>query len=524
MMKNKIYFASILAALLLSHLAQAQTPGTFTTSFGSNGYQWYDQNSKNQYGLAIATQPDGKVLLGAMHEHTADKYDWLIMRINTDGSLDNSFSQDGKYNTSYNDDDRITSIALQSNGKILLCGYTEVGNGNWDIVVERINPNGTLDNTFGTSGTVQLDRSFGAGDVGVKIMVDANDKIYIGGYMYILGDAYFLVHRLLPNGAPDSTFSLDGDNFLDMNTNGGVIDMDLGADGSVIVAGWVEENNITKLALVKFKSNGLLDDNFAGDGSKVFTPGLNIESQISGVALLPDGTVVAVGAMVNNGVHAFMVQVTPTGLLDGNFNGNGIKVHDLSGGAIDGFVKINRLASGKYIALAYTRINNIRKAKLVQLNMDGSIDVANYGSGTGYLDIGISNTTEYVSAMAVNNDAVYTIGNFDSGVHDDVFVTKSYINNPISITEYQLNPNAVKIFPNPATTVQSISVLLDDEINGKVALDVYSVTGACVYHETFYKASSEYQHPLKIRDLARGIYVVHITNGAKTGTQKLIIQ
>jgi hypothetical protein len=89
---------------------------------------------------------------------------------------------------------------------------------------------------------------------------------------------------------------------------------------------------------------------------------------------------------------------------------------------------------------------------------------------------------------------------------------------------YQPKPNAMKIFPNPATIAQRVFVLLDAEISGLVALDVYSATGACVHHETFYKASSEYNHPLQLGALARGVYVVHVTNRLKIGTQKLIIQ
>lgn len=82
----------------------------------------------------------------------------------------------------------------------------------------------------------------------------------------------------------------------------------------------------------------------------------------------------------------------------------------------------------------------------------------------------------------------------------------------------------MKIFPNPATLAQRISVFLDAEISGMVALDVYSATGACVHHETFYKASSEYNHPLQLGTLMRGVYMVHVTNGPKIGMQKLIIQ
>jgi len=82
----------------------------------------------------------------------------------------------------------------------------------------------------------------------------------------------------------------------------------------------------------------------------------------------------------------------------------------------------------------------------------------------------------------------------------------------------------VKIFPNPATAAQTITVLLDEEIAGNVQIDIISATGECIYHDTFYKVSSEYRHSLNLQNTERGIYLINVTNGSNFGTQKLIIQ
>ena len=70
----KLFFGGILVFLGLA--ATAQLPGTLNTNFGTNGFETFDLLNKNQYGRAIAVQPDGKALIGGMHEHTADKYDF----------------------------------------------------------------------------------------------------------------------------------------------------------------------------------------------------------------------------------------------------------------------------------------------------------------------------------------------------------------------------------------------------------------------------------------------------------------
>ena len=523
-MKTTKITLSILASLLTSYLGLAQNPGTLNANFGSNGYEAFDIGNKNQEGLAVAVQPDGKIIIGGIHEHTNNRFDWQIYRLTTDGKPDNTFSGDGQYSTSFSNVDYLTDIAVQPDGKIVICGYAYIGDTNINMVVHRIKADGTLDNTFGTGGTVFLDRSGGAIDRANRVIVAPNGKIYVGGYMTILGEDYFIVHRLNPNGSPDSTFSLDGNIFVDMNAEAIMTDMDVAADGSVILSGAIDDNGITKMVLIKIKNNGQLDDSFASSGVKKFTPGLNVEAGLWGVRFLPDGKIIGAGVKLSNGSDALIVRLEANGLYDATFNGNGYKVYDLANGATNAFTHLELLATGKMLLLAYTRINNIEKGVLVQLNSNGAIDSGNYGSGTGKLTISISNQSEDVNDLAVNNTYAYTVGSFMAGQHDDIFVSSSNLVNPVSIPENPLIIPAVKVFPNPATTMQPITVHLDEEIQGNVQIDVYSMAGQQIYHEAFYKASEDYQHVINLTNSNRGVYLVRITNGEKTGTQKLIIQ
>ena len=523
-MKTFNFILTLVSITLFSSGLMAQTPGTFNNNFGSSGYQWYDVNSKNQYGFAIATQPDGKILIGGIHEHTNDKYDWIVYRLKTNGMLDNTFGSNGKYSNSFSDQDYLTGIGVQSNGKIIICGYSDMDTSSWDIIVHRLNADGTLDNTFGNSGTVQLDRSIGQADAVKKMIVGPNDEIYLGGYMQISGDAYFLVHKLLPNGDPDSSFSLDGSQFVDMDDDGIVNDMVLADDGSIFLCGNVDGgNNGNKMAILKIKPNGHFDNSFAGDGIKLFQPGIGQEGYIFGITALPDGSVMGVGMKDNASADALVMKLTPTGLLDGTFNGNGFYELDLTIGAYDYFKRIERLANGKYLALAETKMNNIRKGRLYQLNADGSIDGTAYANGTGHLDISISSGSEFVSEIAVNNNFAYTIGNFDSGLSDDIFVTSSHLYNPVGISEQPLTSTNMTIFPNPVNSGTQVQISLDDEIKGAVEISIVSMTGQTIYYDSFYKMSEVYDHKVMLESFTPGIYLVKVNNGNRVGAQKLII-
>ena len=523
MKKTKLTLSVALNVLFVA-VAFAQAPGTFNANFGTNGYLGLDVNGKDQAGFAAAVQPDGKILVGGVHEHSNNNYDWLIYRLNENGTPDNTFSGDGQYSTSFSTQDVPQSIAVQPDGKIVICGNALVGAGDEDMIVHRLNANGTIDNSFGTGGTVQLDRSGGAVDRAIRVKIGPNGKIYVGGYMGILGDVYFIVHRLNPNGTPDSTFSLDGNTFVNMNADALMTDMDVAADGSVILSGAVDDNGLTKMVLIKIKNNGHFDDNFAGDGIKLFTPGLNVGAILYGVRMLPNGKILGVGTKLTNGIDGLVVRLNPNGLLDPTFNNLGYQTYDLSIGAKDAFTGVELLATGNFLLLGYTSVNNIDKGILVQLDSTGAIDMNNYGNGTGKLLISMSNGSEDVRGFAIDNTHAYTVGTYNAAQSNDIFVTSSYLYNPISIVENELNSNTVKIFPNPASAMQPITVHLDEEIQGNVQIDVYSMAGQQVYHDAFYKASNNYQHVLTLSASTRGVYLVRITNGERTGTQKLIIQ
>ena len=108
-------------------------------------------------------QPDGKIVAvgGVLRSTSGDSSfsDFALARYNPNGSLDTSFSGDGKQTTDFaGSDDEATGVALQSDGKVVVVGRTGFGSpfGNsFDFAVARYNPNGSLDTSF--SGRRQAD-------------------------------------------------------------------------------------------------------------------------------------------------------------------------------------------------------------------------------------------------------------------------------------------------------------------------------------------------------------------------------
>jgi uncharacterized delta-60 repeat protein len=106
----------------------------------------------------MALQSDGKIVVGGFTQISlTGDYDFALARLNVDGSLDTSFSSDGRktvpFNVGDNDGDLGNTLNIQSDGKILMAGSAmKSSNVNSDFAITRLNDDGELYNIFGTNG------------------------------------------------------------------------------------------------------------------------------------------------------------------------------------------------------------------------------------------------------------------------------------------------------------------------------------------------------------------------------------
>ena len=105
------------------------------------------------------------------------------MRYNTDGTSDSSFSGDGIVTTSVGASSQILSIALQSDGKIVAAGYSYTGSGNTDFALVRYNTDGTSDSSFSGDGKV-ITAISGLEDSATSVVLQSDGKIVAAGYSY----------------------------------------------------------------------------------------------------------------------------------------------------------------------------------------------------------------------------------------------------------------------------------------------------------------------------------------------------
>src|SRR3990172_5579260 len=170
-----------------NRIARINTDGSLDATFdpgtGANGTI-----------MAIAIQTDGKIIIGGwftQYNGTGRNY---IARINTDGSLDATFDPGTGANA------WVHSLAIQADGKILAGGEFTSYDGVAEFRIVRINIDGTLDNTFGSV-------TGASGGSVHSIVIQTDDQILIGGYFtQYNGTGRNRIARINTDGSLDATF------------------------------------------------------------------------------------------------------------------------------------------------------------------------------------------------------------------------------------------------------------------------------------------------------------------------------
>ncbi|NIQ77219.1 MAG: DUF2341 domain-containing protein, partial [Anaerolineae bacterium] len=244
------------------------TDGSLDPSFGTGGivttYFGIDDYSQ---GNAVAIQDDGKIVVAGLT--VGFGRDFAVVRYTSNGTLDTSFGSGGKQTTDFGlDQDIAYAVAIQDDGKIVVAGSASVGNQSW--AVARYNASGGLDTSFGSSGRVVVDFSGSTAEEARGVAIQDDGKIVAAGFTHegiLPGYDRFAVARCETDGSPDTSFDTDGKATTDFGatTNAKGQAVALQPDGKIVVAGYVEGAN-SNFAVVRYTSNGTLDTSFDTDG------------------------------------------------------------------------------------------------------------------------------------------------------------------------------------------------------------------------------------------------------------------
>ncbi|MCJ7724071.1 MAG: hypothetical protein MUP03_08060, partial [Anaerolineales bacterium] len=278
-------------------LARYNPNGSLDTTFSGDGKVTnnFGGGDNGTYG-GLAIQSDGKIVVAGYMDNGSN-YDFSVYRYNSNGTLDTTFHGDGMVNTGFGSGrgETATDLKIASGGKLVVAGYTcDSSFANCNFAIARFNPNGSLDTTF--SGDGKLTTDFVGDDYCYSMGVQSNGKIVLAGKNVISSsDSRFALARYNTNGSLDTTFSGDGKAIS--NPNPGIPDVTYGlaiqSNGKLVVAGLTGNSGSQDFILARYNPNGSLDSTFSGNGW--LTTNFGGDDYAADIAIQTNGRLVVVG-------------------------------------------------------------------------------------------------------------------------------------------------------------------------------------------------------------------------------------
>lgn len=366
-------------------------------SFGGDGVTSAAIGAADDQARAIAIQSDGKYVVAGWSDAGGGDTDFAVLRFNADGSLDTSFSGDGKQTTSIAAGtfaDHAYGVAIQPDGKIVVVGSTDNGTKH-DFALVRYDTDGSLDTGFASDG-IQTTSLSELNDDATAIAIQSDGKILASGtsnFSFASSNFSFAIARYDSTGALDSNFGTDGvlaGSFgSDSSHNPSVANaMALQPDGKIVVAGYGYSGSSWDFGVARLTAEGALDTTFSGDGKALFHVNSTSSSaeEFKSIAVQPDGKILLAGrtpgSEVGDTFDAVLIRVDRDSNLDPGFGGgDGIVTLDLSNW--DEFDSVLVQADGK-IFTAGSDQTGLGEALIARFDADGTLDTSFSGDGVIY--------------------------------------------------------------------------------------------------------------------------------------------
>lgn len=246
-------------------VARLNTSGSLDTSFGSGGAVITNISNtitpdfppqSDDAATAVAIDKDDRlVVVGNTLSFDTFIQDLVVLRYNTNGTLHTSFGTGGITQVSFATTENPvvtngTSVAITENNRIVVGGWTGFF-GTRDFLVLQLNPNGLLDPSFGTGGSLTID--FGGDDEGASVILTDKD-IVVGGSTAdpLTFRRSFALARVTKHGEIDDAFGTDGKSIVSFDGDDVGLSLALALDGKILLGGTSTKSRGTEFAIARF--------------------------------------------------------------------------------------------------------------------------------------------------------------------------------------------------------------------------------------------------------------------------------
>lgn len=503
--------------IFIAGTSLAQTSGEIDALFGTSGYVVTDHvlGTGEVFNDLIALEDDKLLMVGFVNDANQDL---LLARYNADGSLDATFGNNGKaiVDLTIGGDEQATAATVLFDGKILVTGGMDNG-GTIDAFILRLNEDGTVDNSFGTGGMGYTVLNAGANSLafGADVEVDAGNNIFVAATAAnAMANYDMVVFKLTQGGGLDAGFGTAGAALID---NAGATDyaynLALSQSGKIAIVGYTEDSD-TKGFVVRLNNTGGMDLTFNATGGYIYDPSADDES-IMDVCFDAGDKVIAVGMQgTGNNIDGVILRLGDDGVLDNTFGTSGAVISDIGS---DNGVFLRRVEiseHGKIFAAGYVDGLTLRSPYVISLFDDGGADTDFAPGGDAIPSFAIAINGIIGTGMAIQSDGNVVLGGTITSqdfVGENMYMMRLYgVEAALELTE-EITESMV-IYPNPAQ--DNFSIQTTNEVEEVRLVDLNGHIVASWEGADHYKLKE---------DVVGGSYFLHIATPSGNAVQKLVI-
>lgn len=250
-----------------------RSDGVLNDEFGEHGVAFIaDERADIKFPLALVVDSNNNIIVASASYYAyPDQAAFSLMRFNSHGILDATFGIDGRVTTRITNGVNVPrAMQIDSSGNIVVGGF----NGNNKFVVARYQRNGSIDDTFAISGIATIPFNAGGNDTLSALAIQQDGKIVVGGDVQVgsiggIRTVDFGIARLLPNGTLDLSFNSTGTLITYFTYPAGSSLWALAIDESQRIIAVGDASIVKGLAVARINNDGTLDQNFANGGKKI---------------------------------------------------------------------------------------------------------------------------------------------------------------------------------------------------------------------------------------------------------------
>ncbi len=426
-------------------LIKLNSNGSTNNGFGVNGMATINASGAAYPNYTrIEVQADGKFIVGGNpYDYNGDDgIDFILVRINANGTIDNTYGTNGIYTipSTTQQHNKFMDLAIRPDGKVIASGLIDRYYQADSAFITRINTNGTKDNTFGINGIQTIDNLTNSFVSSGHVSLQTDGKILLTGFAVNAFDNYNIaVARFNAGGQLDGTFDGDGIALLQVNNYGSYgIASAQQSDGKIIITGVARSGDNYSLTIGRLTAMGATDNTISAGSTAIVPVGTgSYYENGNDILVQADQKIVSVRSR-DNGYETDigLSRHLPNGNIDSSFGINGRYNKDLPGTF---YTASNALFSNGKIMVAGLLFDFLKAGQIgiLRFNANGTPDSA-YGTngsvifGTNYNAYNSVNSTTiqpdgkvvistYESVFPYNNGSNYLLRLNASGGYDNTF-------------------------------------------------------------------------------------------------------